>query len=447
MTLNEKQQKIANLVAAEARRQGVNPQLAVSVAFAESNFNPAAISSKGARGVMQLMPGTAQELGVDPDNLDENIRGGVQYLKQLGKQFDNNSIKVLSAYNAGPNAKFFETQELSDIPTETLNYVSKIADLYEGKLPNVLEQQQPAAEQQQSAIDLKAIKDAQQEFKEPFAQASGRLIGAVAGATAGVPVQGAKLLRGALQGPPAAVSRPPTGLPPAPSGSLPSGLPAAAQPATSVMRTPPAGGSAVQNYGRAFGLGDIEAARAADMTKGPGGVHDLTTQRRLGLQKVQELFPNQFREDPRFGGLLTPTERPGPGPRTPLGEVGTGRPPLTRTPGALERVSQMFQGMAAKYPAAARGVANVAQKAPIVSYPLAGANIGGEFSSMLYQLQQEDPDYYKAALNAIGALGTGLSLFPTTAPFGLPLATVPPLIQYFRDRPPEEDPSLGLSMP
>lgn len=443
MTLNEEQQKIANLVAAEARRQGVNPQLAVSVAFAESNFNPAAISSKGARGVMQLMPSTAEELGVDPDNLDENIRGGVQYLKQLGKQFDNNSIKVLSAYNAGPNAKFFQTQELSDVPTETLNYVSKIADLYEGKLPNVLEQQQPA-------IDLKAIEDAKREFEEPFAQTSGRAIGAVAGAVAGVPVQGAKLLRGALQGPPAAVGSPPTGLPPAPSGSLPSRLPPSNLPttsATSVMRTPPVGGSAVENYGRAFGLGDIEAARAADMTKGPGGVHDLTTQRRLGLQKVQELFPNQFREDPRFGGLLTPTERPGPGPRTPLGEVGTGRPPLTRTPGALERVSQMFQNMAAKYPAAARGVANVAQKAPIVSYPLAGANIGGELSSALYQLQQEDPDYYKAALNAIGALGTGLSLFPATAPIGLPMATVPPLIQYFRDRPPEEDPSLGLSMP
>lgn len=89
----------------------------------------------------------------------------------------------------------------------------------------------------------------------------------------------------------------------------------------------------------------------------------------------------------------------------------------------------------------------MAQKAPIISYPLAGANIGGELSSAVHELQQDDPDYYKALLNATGALGTGLSLFPATAPVGLPMATIPPLIQYFRDRPPEEDPSLGLSMP
>jgi hypothetical protein len=47
----------------------------------------------------------------------------------------------------------------------------------------------------------------------------------------------------------------------------------------------------------------------------------------------------------------------------------------------------------------------------------------------------------------MGALGTGLSMYPPTAPFGIPMAAVPPIVRYFRDRPPEEDPSLGLRMP
>jgi hypothetical protein len=107
----------------------------------------------------------------------------------------------------------------------------------------------------------------------------------------------------------------------------------------------------------------------------------------------------------------------------------------------------MFQDMASAYPKAARGVANIAQKAPIISYPLAGANIGGDVMSALNELSKENPDYLEAALSGMGALGTGLSMYPPTAPFGIPMAAVPPIVRYFRDRPPEEDPSLGLRMP
>jgi hypothetical protein len=157
------------------------------------------------------------------------------------------------------------------------------------------------------------------------------------------------------------------------------------------------------------------------MTKQAGGVHDLTTKRAAGLQKINELFPNQFREDPRFGGLMTPQERPGPGPRGPAGRVGGGKsPPLVKPPGPLKQITSMFQDMASGYPKAARGVANIAQKAPIISYPLAGANIGGNLASLAGDLQQDNPDYYGAALKGLGALGTGLSMFPPTAPFGIP---------------------------
>jgi hypothetical protein len=159
------------------------------------------------------------------------------------------------------------------------------------------------------------------------------------------------------------------------------------------------------------------------MTKQAGGVHDLTTKRAAGLQKINELFPNQFREDPRFGGLMTPQERPGPGPRGPAGRVGGGKsPPLVKPPGPLKQITSMFQDMASGYPKAARGVANIAQKAPIISYPLAGANIGGNLASLAGDLQQDNPDYYGAALKGLGSAWNRSFYVPTYRAIRHPLS-------------------------
>ena len=413
------------MVAAEARRQGVNPDLAISVAFTESNFNPSAVSPKGAVGLMQLMPGTAKELGVDPNDPMENIRGGVTYLRQLGERFENDPVKTLSAYNAGPNSRFLETNDPKDVPTETLKYVVKIADIHGGDIPQVIASE--TVEEEEQPIDVKAIEKARDMFSQPLQTAAGAGAGAIAGLTVGAPLQTARVLGSAFRGNiPGAVSEPP----PRPGPVQPSAQ-------------PPLGGRGTQNYAKAFGLGDIEAGRAVDMTKQPGGVHDLTTQRRTGLQRVNELFPNQFREDPRFGGIMTPEERPGAGPRGPVGQIGGGKPPpLVKPPGPLKQVTDMFQAMASPYSKASRGLATVAQKLPIVSYPLAGATIGGSLASAASDLQQESPDYYGAALKGLGALGTGMSMFPVTAPFGVPLATIPPLIQYYRENPSTVEPEI-----
>jgi hypothetical protein len=88
---------------AAAKRYGVDPRLALSVMAIESGGDSNAVSSAGAIGLMQLMPGTAASLGVDPFDPAQNIDGGVHYLAEMGNRFSWDLGKTLAAYNAGPN--------------------------------------------------------------------------------------------------------------------------------------------------------------------------------------------------------------------------------------------------------------------------------------------------------------------------------------------------------
>ena len=136
--LSRNQLDIAEKVAKEAERQGLNPDFVLPMVMAESGFNPKAVSSKGALGVMQLMPNTAKGLNVDPNDVDQNIRGGVSFIKKLieNKNIGNDPYKVLMGYNAGPNTTFFRTGKVEDLPTETLNYIDRISEIFGGNLPN-----------------------------------------------------------------------------------------------------------------------------------------------------------------------------------------------------------------------------------------------------------------------------------------------------------------------
>ncbi len=115
----------ARLIDEECRKANLDAAFVTALIRAESDFNPYAVSRKGARGLMQLMPATAERFGVrrsfDPAS---NIRGGILYLKSLCVRFSNAPELVLAAYNAGEDA----VDSYGGVPPyrETVNYVKKI---------------------------------------------------------------------------------------------------------------------------------------------------------------------------------------------------------------------------------------------------------------------------------------------------------------------------------
>ncbi len=121
------------VIAEMAAQYGLPEKFVSSVARAESAYQTKAISPKGAIGVMQLMPGTARELGVDPNDVRQNIEGGTKLLRDLLVQYQNDPDQVrkaLAAYNAGPGA----VAKYGGVPPyrETQQYVEKVLKNYQG---------------------------------------------------------------------------------------------------------------------------------------------------------------------------------------------------------------------------------------------------------------------------------------------------------------------------
>ena len=122
---------LSGLIEQAARRHGLEPALVQAVVAVESGFRPGAVSRKGAMGLMQLMPGTAAELGVaDPLDPDANLDGGSRYLSRLLAEHGGDLRKALAAYNAGPGA----VRRHDGVPPypETRDYVARVLKQYKG---------------------------------------------------------------------------------------------------------------------------------------------------------------------------------------------------------------------------------------------------------------------------------------------------------------------------
>jgi soluble lytic murein transglycosylase-like protein len=158
---------ITEMVDKAAHDNHVDPLLVHSIIRVESNYNPYAVSSKGAQGLMQLMPPTARDLGVT-DSFDprQNIEAGVRYLKYLQDMYKDDRL-ALAAYNAGPGA----VQKYKWIPPypETQDYVNRVGQQYGAA------KKAAAQSLAEPAAPPVGVMEEQHPKLEPFVDAEGRL--------------------------------------------------------------------------------------------------------------------------------------------------------------------------------------------------------------------------------------------------------------------------------
>jgi hypothetical protein len=219
----------------------------------------------------------------------------------------------------------------------------------------------------------------------------------------------------------------------APTGGLPTPQ---GQPPTTGRQAP---GYMTRNYGTAAGLTEIEAGRALDNTKQAGGVHDLLSQRREAMNKIQGMGGSNFVENPRFGGIMTQAPSVGGGPResfamqTPEAGKPAQLAPIPKAPiipttppppSGLDQVKNLFTGM----------MRQGMRLLPVVGPPLAGYSIGRDLADIESQYERApvDRDYTDMGLSAAGILATGASLYPPAFPVAAPLSIGIPTIRNFR---------------
>lgn len=489
--LNGEQLEYARIIGEKAIEMGVPPKLAIAIAYHESGLNPnVKRGAAGEYGIMQVMPNTGKSMGFSNKDLadpEKNIEAGLKYLKQNLDAFQGDPKLATIGYNAGTDSPFFSGGEL---PKTTESYL-KAMNGYGAYSSEESARPEAPVEQNDDPVLLNAPPPDEAAADTTGASAGERFLGGALGAVTGAlssGVQGVSSARtnmaatraGAEEtariaaqrsagAPPAAPGATPPGGPKPPVGStimrqpIPSGGPDAGRLAAGQTGTMP------YNYGKAAGLTDIEAGRALDMTKQTGGVHDLTSQRREGLNKIQNMFPGEkYVENPRYGGIMTPDQGVGSGPRQsfkvqgalpaadlppnfmpgpaapppqgalvqlpPRQPIPTAPPPPSmgaRAMSGLDSVTNLFKGMMRPVASAIGTVGKYALP------PLAGLSAGLDLAEMgsEYNKPEGQRDYTKMGLRAASAIGGGLSMIPATARLGIPLLLGATAAQTYREDP------------
>lgn len=493
-SLDEEQSENAVKVARMAKEAGVDPTLAVAIAFKEGGLRTnAPRGASGEIGMMQVMPSTGKGLGYDEKKLsipNQNIKAGIEYLK-LGLQATENDPTLAAIYyNGGPGA--VDALKLGKDPDpRVFDYVRALngyGTFDTGPKPA-----------QAGESDL-VLGDAPPPPPPPPPDTSGaspaeRFLFGGAGAAAGALATGksaydtqrtstlanragaeerARILAQRSMGvPPPAIPPGAPGSPGAPGqvvmrqpgAPAGGGLPTPVGPADAGRMAKGQTGVIPYNTAKALGLTDIEAAQALSNTKQEGGAWDLAEKRREGMRNVQRMGGNNYVENPRFGGLLTPDQGVGQGPRASYRYQGPSElppghmsgpaapppagslvqlpkpPPIPTTPpppgmgarviSGLDTVTNMFKGMMRPVVSAVGTVGKYALP------PAAGLSAGLDIADIAHEYDKpaDQRDLTKMALKGTSALGGALSMFPPSALVGIPLSLGATAAQAYREDP------------
>jgi hypothetical protein len=439
--LDDAQVDAANKIASKAKELGVDPKLAVAMAYAESRLRMnTGDSKKGAIGVMQITPATGQDMKLSEEDLrnpDVNIDAGVRILKKHLNKYPDDPRLALVAYNYGPSSDFFSGGEL---PAETKKYIKDVIGY--GGLANfgvnqtstttdegVAPEQAPVSEptpsqapqfEQDSNYSLTPPPPppAPEPGKATPAEIKERMDAAVMGGLTGLGVTGVIGSGGILQRAGKAFGK---GLLEGskPAGTLESVAPAENPPGVlgeAQFEQAPKGpyrGKMPRNYGVSAGLSDIEAQQALDMTKNEGGVHDIINKRNKNVNTIKSLdFGKRMAE-------VSP-EIPIWAPKEPY------KPP--KPPGALERVTGVFQSLINN------PVTRFAGKFRGLTPPLAFAGGFERGAEALQELRKPNTDWTSTLLK--GGSAVGQLITPFQPEFGIPITGLSEGALYLRGNSP-----------
>jgi len=438
--LSEENKKIIRMIEQEAIRHGVNPEFAIAIAARESDFRniPEATGKSTAFGPFQVNKATAKENGIDYEEMKKDpalaVLAGIKNIVRLSKdtRLEGDPQRIAAAHHYGLNSEYAQTGDVKKIDKRLARYLADIMDSFpDQQFPETIYSEKASpVEGEKKSDDMGSIplgysnKAAEQEEEESSQRLTSAAIGSLAAPvivamkgpgiaaanaaynlyekarnTLGRNVSPQEVVDIAKAAQAVSEANAPTRAP-SPAGVPPNAM----------------GGKGTYNYGIAFGLTPIEAAKAVDMTKTEGGAHDLTTKRKQGLLAVKQAFPSQdWVENRNYSGLMT-LDRPTV-PRGSYVQTEEGLKPLPKTEPVKTTVPEPPKET---IPAKAARVLSL----PFRSV-LAGAGAGYNIEDAYQKLMRQNPsiaDIVGGILSTGAATASGLSLVPKMAAVANPAA-------------------------
>jgi hypothetical protein len=472
-SLDKDQLEYAKQVAIKAKELGVPPALAISIAFKESSLRPdIKDSDDGAVGLMQVLPKTGKGMGFSEKDLRDtakNIEAGVQYIKE-GLAATGNDPKLTAAYyHSGPDivASLAAGEKLGPRTKEylqalkgfgTFEAIEPVAQPNaEAPKPAVTVGEPTAAQLNQIKLDeeMAASREAAKDEKKMMAGYGG-VAGVALGSPAQVKVEGGKAItkiggmidKLGAQMPTQGASMPSTGAPmgggaptPAPTGGLPSGTDAQTQ----RILQGTTGDQGTTGRARMTGF-NVETSQQAAAKAEAERIAQMLRQSGQVTLDAPQMFAQQAGMTSSPSGVLYNRSSPAPmvGPRGPNGEIGGARPTPPSAPkmSGLDATKELFVNMmksagnvgpsVEELKDLASRTSRFAGRLPIISAPLAGANLGFEAPEFFHGMGVSQPDYADLALTGLGMAGTVGSFFPPAAPLAAPLSVIAPVVRDIR---------------